>query len=357
MSGGVRRLSKSFDLIRKENRAFFDGWIASLELSNHSPNTIDKYDNAVRIFFSWNYDENNDKLFVDLMNRDFTQYIAYIKKVVKAGSRRAALYKSSLVSLSKYIEKEYEDIYPLFKNKAKNIELYSGAPRHPKIIISPEELQSMLNKLVELKEYQAACWLALLAYSGCRRAEGIQVKTAWFTKEYEHFPEPYTMYKTPPIRTKGKGEEGKVIPKYIFKLAFQPYLDLWMQERERLGITSEHLFVCIRRDKIYEPTTDTATEFAHKIRRIFGNGFHNHCMRHYFATDLRNRHFPNNIILMIVKWENESMINHYDDTDDDKALDEYFKSLIEKKDAPTKEELMSQLSQLTAEELYAMLRR
>lgn len=323
------RCSKYFDLIQKQNKEFFENWIASLKLRNRSPQTIMQYSCAMRIFFSWNYEFNGDKLFIELKNRDFSAFILYVKNELKSCASRINFYRVPLNSLSKFIEKEYEEDFQTFRNKAQNIETITGAPVREKVIITEDQLEEMLNKLVEMKEYQLACWLSFLASSGCRRSEAVQMKVVWFTKEYEHFPEPYTMWKTPPIRTKGRGEEGKVIPKYIFKKSFEKYLNLWLDKRKTLGIANETLFVSKSTSgplQYFDATCWTANAFAHQISNIFSMRFHNHCMRHFFATYLRHEHFPNDIILKIVKWENEAMIDHYDDSDDDLTLEEYFKN-------------------------------
>lgn len=355
-----RGLSDNFEFIRKENREFYDGWVKDLDRINRSPNTIQQYTSTMRIFLSWNYSEKGDKLFVDLLNRDFADFIYYQRKIQKVSTRRLNFYKSALNSMSKYIERAYEETYPGFKNKAQNIESFSQVARREKIIIGSAELEHMLSTLVNMKKYQLACWLAFLAYSGCRRSEGVQMKVEWFTEKYEKFAKPYTMYKTPPIKTKGRGEEGKIIPKFIFKDGFKPYFDLWMKERERLGIQSEWLFLSNYKWEWNQATASTVTCFANEIKDIFNNGFHNHCMRHYFATMLRGKHFPNSIILKIVKWEDESMINNYDDTEDDDAIEDYFNSLIHKQENPnetnSKAEILDQLRVLDVNRLNELLK-
>ena len=357
MGTSQRTLSKHFEDIRSENMEIYKNWVNFMVTNNYSPKSIDQYSYVAQIFFSWNYEFNGDKLFTDFLNKDFTTYIYYVRKVLKSAPRRINFHRSALTNMSRFIEKDYEEVYPFFKNKAKNIDTQPNIARRKKIIVTPDELEEMLEGLVAEKKYQCACWLAILAYSGCRRSEAIQLKVEWLTEAYEQFPAPYTMWKTPAIRTKGRGEEGKVIPKYIFKLGVKPYLDLWLEERNALGITDEYLFVKFYRGEYTPATETTATAFARCIRRMFNNGFHNHCMRHYFATDLRNRHFPNDIILKIVKWEDVKMIDHYDDTTDDEALDKYFSSHIEEENKPTKETLLEKFSHMSVDELLALLRR
>ena len=321
--GKNRGASRFFSLIRKDNREFYDRWCEKLISGNYSPLTINKYQNTMQIFLSWNYEHNGDKLLTDFRNRDYTSYVAYVRGTLGSSPRRTNFHKTVLTNISAFIEKDYEDAYPEYRNRARNIDSLPSSETREKVIVSPDELVHMLDTLVRMEKYQLACWLAILAYSGCRRSEGIQIKVEWLTEAYEVFPAPYTMYKTPPMRTKGRGKEGKVIPKYIFKDQVKPYLDLWLAERERLGIQSEWLFVSPVLDK---PNDSTATSFALAIRKIFNNGFHNHCMRHYFATMLRSMHFPDSIIQKIVRWNDAEMIDRYDDTSEDVAIEEYYKS-------------------------------
>ena len=81
--------------------------------------------------------------------------------------------------------------------------------------------------------------LSLAINSGRRKAELPRFKVDYFKDENVRFG---SLYKTPEkVKTKGRGK-GKYLELYVMKNDFDPYLNLWLDERKRLGIESEWLF-------------------------------------------------------------------------------------------------------------------
>ena len=104
---------------------------------------------------------------------------------------------------------------------------------------------------------------------------------------------------------------------------FKPYFDLWMQERERLGIKSEWLF----------PDPDDATQhlnaltlnsWARTFSRILGKDVYIHCLRHYWTTYLSKQGLPDNIIQEILGWSDGSLVRLYCDLDPIDEFSKYF---------------------------------
>ena len=238
-------------------------------------------------------------------------------------ANRIASLKSVLSSLASEIELLYEDEYPTFRNQLRGLEPIHIETVREKTVLSDEQINNILQKLVEDKQYQIACYLSLLCASGSRKAEMLQMKVEFFTPEREVF-DGY-MYCTPPIRTKGRGKRGKIISKYVIKEAFQPYFDLWMQERERLGITSEYLFVNNKNGEYVPANISTANKFAAYISDTFNIPYYNHSSRHYFCTMLKRMKLPDDVIVQIFGWNDSSMLKIYNDLSPDAILGGFFK--------------------------------
>jgi len=51
------------------------------------------------------------------------------------------------------------------------------------------------------------------------------------------------------MRTKGAGSAGKILRKYVEVSGFKPYLELWLKDREKLGINCPYLFTVFRGGK------------------------------------------------------------------------------------------------------------
>ena len=71
-------------------------------------------------------------------------------------------------------------------------------------------------------------------YSGKRKAELTRFKASYFDES--NLICGGALYKTPEkMVTKGRGSRGKLLDVYILAKPFQPYLDLWLNERKELG--------------------------------------------------------------------------------------------------------------------------
>ena len=135
------------------------------------------------------------------------------------------------------------------------------------------------------------------------------------------------LFKTPEkIVTKGRGLKGKLLDVYTLAKPFQPYLNLWMEERKRLGIRSEWLFPKNENGKWVNKPIRTATldYWAKTFSTMIHKHFYWHSMRHYFTTKLSEANLPDSVIQDIVGWESIEMVSVYVDTSADKKLDKYF---------------------------------
>lgn len=315
-------LTDDYDKINPKNQKLVKDAIQYYKAMDRTPTSITTYTNQLKIFFCWNYKENEDKFFIDLKKRDFIFFINYVREELQASSARVASLKAVLSSFSNVIENMYEDEYPTFRNIVRNIDTIIKTPTREKTVLSNEQIQEFLDKLVEMEKYQLACYLALLASSGCRKSEMIQMKPEFFVKENEVFDG--FMYLTNKIRSKGRGKAGKVIQRYVIKSTFQPYFDLWMKEREDKGIDCPYLFVT-KHNNIYEPAKIyTMDSFAETISKLFNIDFYNHCVRHFFCTKLKRLHLPDDIVAEILHWSSTALVKIYNDIPQEETLATYF---------------------------------
>lgn len=323
-------ITSSWENVSKENKQLVNDFIKYCKSNDKSPQTIHQYEEWLKVFFCWNYDENEDKFFVDLKRRDFVYYFGWCRDLGMSANRIASL-KSVLSSLSSEIELLYEDVYPQFHNQLRALEPVKIATVREKTVISNQQMTEILEKLVEQKEYQIACYLALACASGSRKAELLQMKVSFFTSDKEVF-DGY-MYCTPEIRSKGQGKRGKIIKKYVIKELFQPFLNLWLKEREEKGITMDSLFVT-KKDGEYIPATiSTANSFATKISKLFNIDYYAHSSRHFFCTYLKRMKLPDDVITQIFGWSNSDMIKIYSDIPAEEILGEFFTNFIKNTEA------------------------
>ena len=83
--------------------------------------------------------------------------------------------------------------------------------------------------LVEKKKYEMACFVALAAYGGRRKSEICRFKVSDFTDD--KLVCGGSLWRSSPMRTKGRGVQGKILQVYTLVKPFKPYLDLWINEK------------------------------------------------------------------------------------------------------------------------------
>lgn len=308
--------------VARTNQGLLRDFLNYCASNDKSPSTIHQYQEMLSIFFIWNLKENHNQIFPNIKKREFVNFFGYGRNEMKWSPNRLATFRAVLSSLSNYIERILDDEYPTFRNVVKVLEPIRVEPVREKTILTPEEIEKILSVLVEQKQFQEACWLALLYSSGMRKSEAVQMKVDFFNSENIVFD---IMYRTSKIRTKGRGKMGKQVPRYIFTYTFDPYLKMWLEEREKLGITNEFLFV-VKKDGQYQPATVvTFNSWARRIGDLMGVDFYPHVMRHAWTTKLKKGGYPDSIIQKLQNWANADMVAVYDDTGQEEELSQFFK--------------------------------
>lgn len=224
----------------KENIELGNDFLDYLRSVDRSPNTINAYRRDLYIFWVYLLQHCDNKFFIDLSKRDIARYQSFCLTEYKWSPARMRRVKSTLSSLSNYVEAILDDEYENFKPIIRKIENPANEKVFTKTVLSDEQVQNMLDYWVEKGKYDKACILALAAFSGRRKSELPRFKVSYFDDENIIYG---SLYKTPEkIQTKGRGSRGKMLTVYTLAKPFKPYFDLWMNYRKEHGIESEWLF-------------------------------------------------------------------------------------------------------------------
>ena len=251
------------------------------------------------------------------------KYQNYLLNTLNLSSNRIRRLKSTLSSMSNFIENIMDDLYPEYRNIINKIPAPVKEAVREKTILTDVQAQSLLDTLVETKQYQKACAFALAWASGSRKSELLRFKVSYFKDEYIVYG---SLYKTPEkLKTKGRGSKGKQLFKYSIVSKIKPYFDLWMEERKRLGVPEmDELFVAKKKNGWQPLKISTLQCWAEKFSEMLNLDFYFHCMRHNFTTGLSSSGVPAMVIKEIVGWANVAMVEIYDDQDIDDKLGKYF---------------------------------
>lgn len=294
---------EKYKLVNEDNKDLLEEFKEYLQSVDRSPSTIFNYDSDIKICFIWSLDNAKNKFFVDFTKRDFMKYQNYLLNTLKLSSNRIRRMRSSLSSMANFIENILDEDYPNFRNIVNKIEAPVKEPVREKTILKDEQVQTVLDGLVKEGRYQQACALALAWSSGARKSELLRFKVSYFKDEYIQFG---SLYKTPEkMKTKGRGSKGKMLERYCLVNKIKPYFELWLKEREKLGITIEEfdeLFVVKRGGKWQPMKVSTLSNWAENFSKRFNVDFYFHCLRHNFTTGLSQAGVPANVIKDIVGW-------------------------------------------------------
>lgn len=307
--------------INPDNARLVKDYLTYLRSMNRSDTTIEAYKSDLDIFFVWVLLNANNKFFIDITKRDLVSYQNWLINENENSPARVRRLKAVISSLSNYIENILDDEYPNYRSIVKKIENPVNTPVRAKTVLDESDCNNLLNKLVEKKEYQKACMFALAMASGRRKSELVRFKVSYFDESNIVYG---SLYRTPEkVKSKGRGKQGKLLHFYVLVKQFKPYFDLWMQERERLGIQSEWLFPDLD-DATQHLSAQTLNSWAKTFSAILGVDFYWHSMRHHYTTYLSEQGIPDNVIQEILGWSDISLVSVYRDTDVVSEIGKYF---------------------------------
>lgn len=311
-----------WEKVNPQNKELFAQWKTYLMSTDKSKGTINQYFNDLRILSIFLMQHCGNKFIVDLNKRDIIAFQGYSINEWGHSSNRTRRIRSCLSSLCNYVENIMDDMYPDFRNIVSKIEAPTNKPVREKTVLTEEQVNNVLALLVETKQYQKACVFALAANSGARLSELVRFKVSFF-EDKNLLNNAY--YKTPvKIRIKGRGRNGAEKHKFVLKNGFQEYLNLWLEEREKLGIEIDDLFVT-RKNGAWVCATDTTLQsWKIQFSKIMGMDFYFHSLRHYLTTKLRANNIPDKIIKDFFGWESIDMIEVYDDNEAEDDFAKFF---------------------------------
>lgn len=307
--------------INPKNIRLMNDYLEYLRSVGKAESTIKAYTSDLFIFFVWVLQNADNKYFPEISKRDIVSYQNWLLRNNENSPARVRRLKSTLSSLSNYIEAILDDELPNFRSIIRKIENPVNEPTREKTVLTDEQADQLLDYLTERGQYEKACCFALARYSGRRKSELTRFKVSYFDDENIVFG---SLYKTPEkIRTKGRGTNGKMLTCYVMAKPFKPYFDQWMAQRKEQGIESEWLFP--DRDDPTQPLPiSTLNSWAETFSNILEVPFYWHSLRHFFTTNLVKAGLPESVITDIIGWDSVEMCRVYTDISADDQFGKYF---------------------------------
>jgi len=272
-------------LVNPFNKKLMDDFLRYCRSTDKSPDTIESYTSNLRIFFLWMLDYADNRDFVEIEKIDIMNWQDWMITEQGLSSNRVRQLKSTISSLSNYIVDMLDKKWPDFRNIVNKIKPPVKSEVREKTVFTNEQIDFLLQTLVDRKKYMQACLVACLAGSGVRKGEIVQFEVNFF--DDNRYDEECGFYITPEIRCKGAGKIGKRMTKFVVKDIVYPYLLLWLEQRENLGIENKMLFVN-KRNGVWKPIDkSTVNSMMITFSNILNDFAYSHAFRHYSATWLK----------------------------------------------------------------------
>lgn len=311
--------------VNPENIQLENDYLEYLSSTDKASGTIKQYRANLHVLWCWALDNNKNKFFVDFTKREAIKFQNHANSVWNWSSKRIRTVKATFRSLENYITDILDDEFPNYKPIWSKIESPADTAVRVKTVFQEDDLKPLLDSLVGKEEYMKACMLALAINCGKRKSELLRFKASYFGDE--NLICNGALYKTPEkVVTKGRGRRGKLLDVYILAKPFKPYLDLWMNKRQELGITSDWLFPKYEDGKWLDEQMPTSTldSWARTFSDMLGKPFYWHSIRHYNTTYLSENGVPEGVIQDFQGWSSSDMLRIYIDSSSEKQFEKYF---------------------------------
>ncbi len=300
-------------LINQDNIDLMEEFLEYLQSIDRAPQTISSYRSDLLIFFTYVSEKLENKKFVDITKREFAKFQNHcINSETGWGwsPKRVRRVKSAISSMSLFIENmlDEEPEFSDFKRVINKVESPSNVSVREKTVLTDEEVECILDTLLERGKLQACCAIAIIAYSGMRKAELLQMRPEYFDDYHLVFG---SLHQTDYIRAKGRGKNGHQMKKWIMKQG-DKYIMPWIEKRKELGCDCEWLFT--RKDNDNWVKMEYVDHYMDLASKIVDKPVYAHSFRHFVCTKLLSDYnLPSEVVREFFQWESVEMLKIYND--------------------------------------------
>jgi len=330
-----RKIITSPELIEQinpQNIKLMDRFLKNFA-TKRSPKSVIVYKSNLQMFFCWNVENNDNKLFTDIRKIEMLDFFDFALSELKWSPNRFAQMHSTLSSFSEWIENYFDEEYPTFRNLLPKIEKPTKEAVREKTVLQKEDIDKIFAYLNEEDKIQEQCLLALAISCGARVSELASFTTDLIDEDNTVFDGLF-LETTSKIRTKGRGVNGKMLTKYILKDMFIPYYKKWLEVRKQImeENNQEHDYIFIVKDGS-PASADRLRDWMGNWSEIVEQPCYPHNFRHYNITFLKSLDIEDDLIVYLTGWAEgtgHTMISIYNDLT---AKDREWKNLDKLKNA------------------------
>ena len=328
--------------INPENLKLMERFLKNFA-TKRSPNSVVVYRSNLTIFLTWNLLYNENELYTNVRKIDFMDFFDFGVTELKWSPNRYATVHSALSSFSSWIENYMDERFPLFRNLLPKIEKLPKETVRKKSVFKKDELDKLMDWLGKQEKVNEQCLLALIMSSGSRASELLRFTTDMIDENHTAFDGLF-LETTEDIRVKGRGVNGKYIPRYLIKDIFLPYYNKWLPIREQImkNTGKTHNFIFIRSDG--EPAqVSTIRSWMEKWDDVLDKHWYPHAGRHFWCSYLLSIGLEKQLVQELQAWSSDALVDIYNDNS---AKDMKWRGLEKLRAALEQESLKEELDEI-----------
>lgn len=310
---------EEWEQVNDDNKDLMIEFLEYLGSVGRSKETIHQYENDLRIIFIWLLNNCKNKHFTEIKKRDIIKFQGYLLNTCGMSSARIRRLRSTLSSLSNYIENFLDDEYEDFRNIVNKIEAPTLQPVREKTILTFKECEEVADRLIEKGKIQLACFMMVACYSGLRKQELTRLLVKDFTTNI-NMSLGGSFYKTSPIKVKGKG--NRIENKYVWN-KIDKYLNLWLKYREDNNIKCDYLFCRKNEGKYTQIIVKTIDSFMTTLTKEFKIPIYCHNFRHILVSELERSGLPMSVSQFLLGHSSVSITEIYNDVPKDESMEQF----------------------------------
>ena len=165
-----------YEKVCKENKSFLEDYILEMKSRKLKEKTIYQYAADIKLFFCYSYNEFKNKPIIELKRKQFRRFFIDYQETDVSNARINRV-QCSLRNFLAYLTSD-EDVVDDYGVEVNYMDKIKGLVKEEVreiIFLTDEEIQLLIDKLIEKKDYQKALLVALSYESGGRRNEIYQV--------------------------------------------------------------------------------------------------------------------------------------------------------------------------------------
>lgn len=170
---------EKLDMVNPENIQLGNDFLEYLTSIDRSKTTVEAYKADLNIIWILILELCSNKFFIELSKRDIVKVQNYCLNTLGWSPSRMRRVKSTMSSLSNYVENMLDDEFEGYRPIVRKIENPPASVVREKTVLENEQLEDLLNHLVEKGKYDKACMLALAMHNGRRKSELPRMKTTF----------------------------------------------------------------------------------------------------------------------------------------------------------------------------------